>query len=304
MKKTFKLLVTLTLLLFVGFVLIQKKDIPIEELIPKYTNEFSKFVDLDGMKVHYQIEGSGNPIVLIHGTGSCLQTWDAWTDSLKKYYTVIRIDMPGFGLTGPRPDKDYSIKMYVKFLDDFVTKLQLDTFALAGNSLGGQICWYYTATYPEKVSKEILIDPAGFYNKKSNSLVFKLAKKKWFADIMKKSDTKLMVNNTLKEVYFDQSKISDATKQMYYDMSMRTGNREAFTDRVQSIGKDKVLNLSEINTPTLIMWGREDLLIDIALLDSFMVIPHVQKIVYEQVGHSPQEEIPTRSVEDAMNFLK
>ncbi len=53
-------------------------DIPVEKLKEKYANSFSKFVDIDGMQVHYRVAGKGMPIVLIHGTGSSLHTWDEW----------------------------------------------------------------------------------------------------------------------------------------------------------------------------------------------------------------------------------
>jgi pimeloyl-ACP methyl ester carboxylesterase len=305
MKKIIRLIFILLLIIAVAFMALIKKDIPVEELIPKYTNQNSQFIDIDGMKVHYRIEGDGKPIVLIHGTGSCLQTWDIWTDSLKKNFKVIRVDMPGFGLTGPRPDKDYSIQSYVDFLNKFMTNIHVDTFVIAGNSLGGQIAWNYAHTFPQKISKMILIDAAGFMDKNngSKSLVFSLAKEKWIANSLKKLDTKLMVNNTLKEVYFDDSKINEQTKQMYYDMSMRTGNRQAFIDRVQTIKTDISKDLSVLQIPTLILWGNEDVLINVAMVDSFKVISDNKIIIYDKVGHSPQEEIPTRSVQDALVFI-
>jgi pimeloyl-ACP methyl ester carboxylesterase len=306
MKKIIKLIVFLLLILAIGIFALQKKDISKSEIIQKYTNEQSKFIVVNDLNVHYRIEGEGKPIVLIHGTGSCLQTWDVWTDSLKKYYKVIRLDMPGFGVTGPRADKNYSIDAYVKFLDNFLTKLNIDSFAIGGNSLGGQIAWNYAYFYPNKVTQLLLVDAAGFLDKNngSKSLVFNLAKKKWIADLMKGVDSKLMVNNTLKEVYFDQSKISDNTKKMYYDMSMAPGNRQAFIDRVQTIKHDQSKDVSVLKMPTLILWGKEDLLINVAMVDSFKAIPNHKAIIYDKVGHSPQEEIPTLSVVDALLFLK
>ena len=47
------------------------------------------------------------PIVLLHGTSASLHTWDGWTDALKGQRRVIRVDLPGFGLTGPMPDGNY-----------------------------------------------------------------------------------------------------------------------------------------------------------------------------------------------------
>jgi hypothetical protein len=84
-------------------------DIPVEELKSDYANEQSEFMELNGLSVHYRDEGQGMPVVLVHGTAASLHTWDDWTDSLKKDYRVIRMDIPAFGLTGPHPDADYSI---------------------------------------------------------------------------------------------------------------------------------------------------------------------------------------------------
>jgi pimeloyl-ACP methyl ester carboxylesterase len=307
MKKFFKILAVIAVVLFIAFFAIQKKSIPIEELKKKYANSNSKFLEFDGMQVHYRVEGEGKPIVLIHGTGASLQTWDGWTDSLvKNNYKVIRIDMPAFGLTGPNKTNDYSSKMYVDFFDRFLHQIGIDTFAMAGNSLGGEIAWKYAVAHPEKVTKLILVDPAGFYSteKGNGAIIFKLAKIKWLASIMSKIDTKMIVDKTVKDVYFDDTKITDKQIQLYYDMSMREGNRESFSQRVQQVDKEPILDVTAIKTPTLIQWGKQDILIDISLADHFTKIKSSKFIVYDNCGHSPQEEIPVKSVIDVLNFLK
>ncbi len=306
MKKLLRLIIAIVAILVIAFFALQKKDIPLDTLKQKYCNADSKFISLDGMKVHYRIEGEGKPVVLIHGTGACLQTWDGWIDSLKAHhFKVIRLDMPGFGITGPRPDKDYSGKTYAKFLDEFLTQLHIDSFALAGNSLGGEIAWNYAAMYPDKVTYLILIDPAGFYLPKANNplSVFALAKHKWLASLMGKMDTKILVKQTLKDVYYDDSKISDQRIEMYHDMSLREGNRRAFTDRVQQINLESKPDLSPIKSKTLLMWGKYDKLLDISLAQNFKSINGLKYIEYDNSGHSPQEEIPQQSVTDAMNFI-
>lgn len=311
MKKFFKILAIILVVLLIGFFAIQKKSVPIEELKKKYANASSKFLTFDGMEVHYRVEGEGKPIVLIHGTGASLQTWDGWTDSLvKNNYKVIRIDMPAFGLTGPRADKDYSIKTYCIFLHDFLLKIGINSFDIAGNSLGGEIAWNYAGMFPTQVNHLILLDPAGFYSKEkgNGAIVFKLAKIKWVASLMSKMDTKIIVKQTLKDVYFDDTKITGKQVQLYYDMSMRDGNRAAFSDRVQQIGRDgfciKGYDIQNIQAKTLLIWGKQDKLLDISLAEHFTKIPNSKLIVYDNCGHSPQEEIPAKSVTDAMIFMK
>ena len=121
---------------------------------------------------------------------------------------------------------------------------------------------------------------------------------------MSKIDTKMIVNKTLKDVYYDDSKITDKQVQLYYDMSMREGNRESFSARVQQVDQEPKLNVSAIKTPTLILWGKQDILIDISMAANFTKIAGSKLIVYDHCGHSPQEEIPAKSVEDALQFLK
>lgn len=307
MKKLLKIIAVIIAVLIFAFFAMQKASIPLETLKQKYTDSSSKFIEIDSMQVHYRIEGKGMPVVLIHGTGSCLQTWNGWTDSLvKNNFQVICLDMPAFGLTGPRKDNDYSVKKYTEFLDIFLQKIGIDTFALAGNSLGGEICWRFALAYPNKVKKMILIDPGGFYSKEkgNGAIIFKLARIKWMANLMRKMDTKYIVKKTLKDVYEDDSKITDEWIQMYYDMSMREGNRESFAARVQLINSEPKPNLANINVPTLIQWGNEDKLIDVSQVSHYRAIPTNKVIIYEHCGHSPQEEIPNISVHDAILFLK
>ena len=130
---------------------------------------------MDGLSVHYRDEGAGPPLLLLHGTGSSLHTWDAWTDALRGHFRVIRMDLPGFGLTGPNRDDDYRIERYVEFVEAFRRRLGLESFALAGNSLGGEIAWSYTVAHPDRVSALVLVDPAG-YPIDRPALVFRLAK--------------------------------------------------------------------------------------------------------------------------------
>ena len=82
----------------------------------------SRFVTLQGMQVHVRDEGPRDdptPIVLIHGTSASLHTWDGWVAALSPHRRVVRMDLPGFGLTGPAPDGDYSMARYTGFMRDF-----------------------------------------------------------------------------------------------------------------------------------------------------------------------------------------
>ncbi|MBL4905497.1 MAG: alpha/beta hydrolase, partial [Flavobacteriaceae bacterium] len=145
LKKTLKtLLIVIGLFAILITVLYGYRDIPISELKEIYANAPSAFISVDGMDVHYRDEGNVSdsiPIVLIHGTGASLHTFNDWATVLKKEHRVIRMDLPAFGLTGPFPNRDYSINHYVSFLAHFLNEKKIDKCILAGNSLGGRIVW-------------------------------------------------------------------------------------------------------------------------------------------------------------------
>lgn len=302
----YKILFSITVLILIVDIAFVRHDIPVEIIKQSFTTSSSQYIDIDGSNIRYTTEGKGTPFVLIHGTGACLETWNDWTNILvKDSFQVIRLDIPGFGITGPNKDRNYSVEKYIQVLNQFVEQLKIDSFALAGNSLGGEIAWQYAVAYPNKVTKLILLDPAGFYNDKAKgSLVFKLAKYKWLANIMSKFTTKPLVKKTLQDVYYDDAKIKDSTILLYQAMSMRKGNRQAFIDRVSNIDRTKHANIMDLKTPTLLQWGTEDELLHISLADSFTINKLVQLKQYDKVGHSPQEEIPQQSVQDAIQFIR
>lgn len=305
MKKLIRAIAVLALLLFVAFSFLKKEDIPLEKLKAEYAGENSRFMQVDGLNVHYSVEGSGSPIVLIPGTGATLHTWAAWTDSLKKYHTVISLDMPAFGLTGPRADRDYSVQTYCRFLDKFLTQLGVDTFALGGNSLGGEIAWNYAALYPGKVSHLLLVDPGGFIEKNDvpRLSVFTIARVNWLARIINRLDTRWIVKKTLEDVFYNDSLITPEKIKLYYDMSMGPGNRQAFTDRVQLIGQEEHADIAAVKAKTLVMWGKEDLLIPVSQVKHYKNLPDAEVVIYDKIGHCPQEENPAQSVTDVLKFI-
>jgi pimeloyl-ACP methyl ester carboxylesterase len=304
-KYVFYAVLVLLILLIKGAVY---KDISVEDLKKEYTNEHSKFIEIDGMQVHYKDEGKGFPIVLIHGTASSLHTWDAWTKNLIKTNRVIRMDLPAFGLTGPNATADYSIKSYTNFLHQFLEKIKVDKFHLAGNSLGGNIAWNYAAEHPQKVKKLILVDASGLPTNKPQPAIFKMAKTPVLNSLFLYVTPKFFIKKNMEEVYADNSEISDALITRYHKMALRVGNRQAFIDRAKidfKMGsKANLEKLKSINNPTLLIWGAKDTWIPLAngkRMDS--VLQNSKLVVLENSGHVPMEESPAESLSILNAFL-
>jgi pimeloyl-ACP methyl ester carboxylesterase len=302
-----QLIILLSLLLLVLYGPIYN-DISVSDLKTIYANEHSQFIEIDGMQVHYKDEGKGFPIVLIHGTASSLHTWDAWTTELIKTNRVIRMDLPAFGITGPNATADYSIQAYTRFLHTFLNKIQVDSFYLSGNSLGGNIAWNYTAEHPEQIKKLILVDASGLLTNKPQPAIFKMAKTPVLNSLFLSVTPKFFIKKNMKEVYADETKITDELVTRYHKMALRQGNRQAFIDRAKIDfrldSKTNLEKLKSIQTPTLLIWGAQDNWIPLnngKRMDSMM--QNSKLVILENSGHVPMEENPEESLEALIDFL-
>ena len=303
MKRFIPLIVTL---FFVGCGVLYSPDIPVSTLKKTYANEHSKFIAIDGMEVHYRDEGYGQPIILIHGTGASLHTWDNWTEELKKTFRVIRLDLPAYGLTGPHPENKYTIPYYSDFLNKFVDSLKVNNFILAGNSLGGSIAWYYVTENEEKVVLLSLLNSGGFFSQdKGSPLVFELARAPVIKDILRYVTPRFFIKNTLKEVYHDESKLTDKKIDTYRDLILREDNREAFIYRSKNKSVNYTDRLNEIKIPTQILWGDNDAWIPVENAKLFAEkIPNVKVDIMKDTGHIPMEERPEESLKLFVDFIK
>ncbi len=292
------------------FVLLSiKQDIPIDDLKATYAQTPSKFIKIKNINIHYRIEGVENdtlPIILIHGTGASLHTFDAWTKELSVSKKVIRMDLPGFGLTGPFPDRNYSISSYISTIDTFLFKLGVKKCIMAGNSLGGNIAWQYTLMFPEKVHKLILIDAAGLkYTESKPPLAFRIARIPILNKLLTMITPKSMARKSIEDVYYNKALVTDEIVDRYFNLTLREGNRQAMVDRMTTpIDYSALKDLGEIYIPTLILWGENDLLIPLSsALEFSKKLPNDTLIVIHNCGHVPMEECPSETLKPVLNFI-
>jgi pimeloyl-ACP methyl ester carboxylesterase len=306
-----KKIIKYTLFAIIAFLIIAisvywKNDIDIKELKNKYAYPSSRFISLDGMNVHYRDVGKGEAILLIHGTGASLHTWEKWIDNLSPGYRVISFDLPGFGLTGPDPNHNYQISRYTAILDSLMVKLKVDSFHIAGNSLGGLVAWHYTTQFPQKILTLNLIDAAGLPQPgKKPPFIFQLAKLPILSTLLQKITPKSIIKKSMLDVYKNDQLVTEKLIDRYFELSLREGNRTAFVKRMSQLNEKLVVsNLKNITVPVLIQWGEEDRWIPLANAFKFQkLIPKADLIIYDS-GHVPMEENPMETVKDYMIFLK
>lgn len=294
-----------------------QSDIAVEQLINKYAPTPSKFMNVDGLQVHYRDEGKPKndsiPLVLIHGTGASLHTWDGWVETLKNDYRLIRLDLPAYGLTGPNPTNEYELAYYARFLHQFLQQIHVKKCYLAGNSLGGAIAWRFALMYPDNTHKLILIDAGGYSmsgKAKSTSvpIAFRIARMPLLKNMVKYITPRFLAESSLKNVYYDDTKITPELIDRYWELTLRQGNREAFLARMNApnaLQDDSWKQIKTISIPTLILWGQHDGLITLEIAKQFAAdLPNDTLIVYPNAGHVPMEEIPQQTAQDTKRFLQ
>ena len=282
-----------------------------EQLVQKYGAGVNPLLKKNGvdMTVRYRDEGQGQPVLLLHGVCASLETWDGWVQQMKGTYRIIRIDIPGFGLTGPAQDKSfYNKDTAVDFIDLFMDRIGVRQFSIVGNSLGGYLAWNYSLRYPGKIRKMILIDSVGYSQKLPGLMSF--ATNPAIVPTARQMMPRSFLDSAVKQVYGDKSKATDMVRQRYFDFAMMEGNRNAYVDvflemkrQNESPGLSK--DIPNIKVPLMVMWGTKDEWIPFENFEKFRKdLPKATYVSYEGAGHVPMEEIPEKTAADAIHFLR
>jgi pimeloyl-ACP methyl ester carboxylesterase len=282
----------------------------LDDLKERWAAPPSVFEPLQGMSVHLRDEGTagdGLPILLLHGTSASLHTWDGWVEALAPTRRVIRVDLPGFGLTGPFPHDDYHVTRYVDFVIALLDRLEIPRAIIAGNSFGGQLAWETAATAPERVAALILVDAAGYPNApESIPIGFRIALTPALQPLMTRFLPRRMVEASLHDVYGDPARVTVELVDRYYDLALRAGNRRALGLRLeQAIHHEaRAERIASLAQPTLILWGGRDRLIPSQNADRFARdIRGSRLVMFDGLGHVPHEEDPAATAAAVRSFL-
>lgn len=281
-------------------------EIPLKDLKRKYTDKQSKWIKVNGLDIHYKDIGEGPTIVLVHGIMSSLHTWNDWMDELSKTHRVIAMDVPGYGLTGAPDDADFNEEYLLSTFEAFIHEIELDKFALVGNSLGGYISAQYASSHPDKITNLILLDPVAY--PQEVPFIFKLATSPGIKHMGYLVQPPLLVALTVREVYGDPRRMTRYHMDRYIQMSQRPGARKAYVKTMEMLidrsTKEVEMPFSRITAPTLLMWGGADAWVPPKMSERWKQdISHAQVVIYPGVGHMPMEEIPEQSLADTIAFM-
>jgi pimeloyl-ACP methyl ester carboxylesterase len=267
------------------------RDIPAAELEARYAGPTSRFVTIDGVRIHYRDEGTGPPVLLLHANFSNLIDWDPWVEALKDRYRVLRFDMTSHGLTGTDPTGDYTQRRTMALAEKFIDAMGLERFTIGGTSMGGTVAIHYTATHPDRIERLILLSPGSLEGReqKRRGNVPKAAY------ILKYIMPRALPESMLRSGFGDPSRLPESLVDRWYDMWRREGQREAQLDRLSQYEAGDIEGLiRSIRVPVLLLWGEANTTAVFAQSAEFVELlkgtPSLQFISYPGVGHMAVEE--------------
>ena len=303
-----------------GFACLWTPDLDRIELESRYARSPSQFVDLSGVRLHMRSSGPTIPsstmtqsdpspqpvptVVLLHGFGSSLHTWEDWVPVLSQDFRVIRYDLPGHGLTGPDARGDYTDARGIVVLLDLLNHLGIQKISLIGHSIGGRLAWNFAAAHPERIEKLVLVAPDGFASPgfeygKSPEIGLSLQAMRYVLP-------KTLLRMSLEPAYANASAMTDQRLTRYHELMLAPGVRPALIARLeQSILQDPNPILTNIKVPTLLLWGDQDAMIPVAnAADYLRALPNARLVRIPGVGHLPQEEAPAETALTVHQFLQ
>lgn len=269
-----------------------------------FTSYRSKFAEIEGLRVHYRDEGEGETIVLLHGFGASLHTWEAWAKDLVKSYRVIRIDIPGFGLSDTPKRHHIHVDFFINWLEHFLNHLGVHKCHIAGNSFGGWMSWEFALQHPNRVDKLVLINAAGYFTKDTNVRTIEYANRGLFKKLLAKGVPRFIVKNIVSKAFGDKSKLNDFIINRYYGLTNREGNLASIIKFASQPPISNTNRIKEVQQSTLIMWGAKDAVIH--YVDAFKFkhdIEGSRLVMYDNAGHVPMVELPEETLQDLKTFL-
>lgn len=243
-----------------------------------------------GSKIHYLEAGYGQPLVLLHGLGGSAETMKPLVAILARRHRVFAPDQIGFG-GSDKPLIDYRITTLVEFLHGFFKTLGIERADLVGHAIGARVASLYALEHPERIGRLVLISGAGYRPDLDGEAERALA----FATI---ADAR----RALELAFADDGRATQEAAERLFAGRARSGSAFTVARLVASFrsGEGFADDLSPIQAPTLIVWGREDELAKPSLAEkAHRQIKGARLVLLDHCGHLPQEEQP-KALESAL----
>ncbi|MDF1768750.1 alpha/beta fold hydrolase [Maricaulis sp.] len=268
-------------------------------------SEADRLVDVAGQPTRVRIEGpeTAPVLILVHGFSHSLESWDAWAADLSADYRVVRMDLPGHGLTGPDPQARYSVPQTVEFVDGLMDALDIPDATLVGNSLGGLVSWRLAVAHPDRVNRLVLLAPGGYsINGVTEEPVDVPIPVRFFLT----QAPEPVINAATQALFADPARMPEGMSGRVHELMRGEGVGEAMVERLEVFTlPEPSADLARIAVPTLIVWGEADRMVPPShgpLMAA--TIPDARLVTYPDLGHVVHEEAPARTLADMREFLE
>ena len=241
------------------------------------------------------------PILLIHGFASSTYTFRRIIPLLQKEFSIIAIDLPGFGKSEKSTSFVYSFQNYAKLMIECIHLFGISNTDIVAHSMGGQIALNMAIQAPEKINKLILLCSSG-YLKRAKKLLICSSYLPFFEKFIHYYVGRKDVRDHLKNVFFNETLISEEIIKEFATPLTEKGFYKALIRLLRHREGDLLPHqLQEIKIPTLLIWGEEDRVVPIQVGQRLVQdLPDAQLITYEKTGHLITEEKPEHVFENIL----
>jgi len=263
----------------------------LDEARAQWMTDEDRLVDAAGQTWRVRESGpeQGPALILIHGFSHSLETWEPLADALESDRRVIRFDLPGHALTGPRADGAYSVPATVDQIAALLDDIAPDRFVIGGSSLGGLVSWRYAADHPDRVDGLVLISPGGYPNLGVGDDPAPVpAQVRLFLTTAPDAGVRAATG----ALYADPGRIGDDQIERIGALMRVEGVGPALVERIEQFTlPDPNPVLREIDAPTVIIWGARDAMIPPTHGPRFAAaMPDAELVLIEDAGHMPHAE--------------
>lgn len=261
---------------------------------------------VDGVRCRLYEEGSGSPVVLLHGLGAHAFTWRGLSPLLRENHRILAPDFPGFGRSDKPEDFDYSLTGLSRWLRGLLDALDLPSAALVGNSLGGVVSLMTALEAPARVSRLALIG-APVYPENIPRLLWPL-RYPIVGAVYERLMGPALVRFVGRSAYYDPDFFTDELVAQYAAPLRERAARRAlasFLRRAMPADPQRWIELyPSLRPPTLFFHGEADRVVDRESARRFCACaPRARLIPLERCGHAAQEERPDLVARDLLPFL-
>ena len=263
------------------------------------------------LRLHSEEEGSGPPLLLIHGFGASSYSWRAVRSELARTNQVIAIDLKGFGRSDKPLDDDYAAHDQAKLLVRFLDRRGIQEVSVAGHSFGGAIALSLALElnrkHPGRLKKLILVDGVAYEQGLPPAL--HVLRTPYIGPASAAVIPPILQSTAgLVLAYKDSSKITQESIDAYARPMHEAGNRHALVRTAEKIIPEYINILTfqyrTISQPALLIWCREDRIVPLAVGQRLArELPYARLEVVETCGHVPQEEEPALTAGLMQKFL-